>query len=181
MRCQVAAHILYIIYCIIILFVFSKVGAQFPRIPQECWNRLVQMARHLFLGHDEEYICLLSSWHIQFVHCCVPQMLAPWWKSHCLAFTHAEVVTYKPTEYGKPVQGKLIIQTEETPFVVWECKEEKHILTYWIKMDAFWLRWLQRGRVHTTCLCMFYSLYYQKPTVSCNWLRASHLTINTPK
>lgn len=26
---------------------------------------------------------------------------------------HSEVVTYKPTEYGKPVQGKLIIQTEE--------------------------------------------------------------------
>lgn len=23
------------------------------------------------------------------------------------------MVTYKPTEYGKPVQGKLIIQTEE--------------------------------------------------------------------
>ena len=25
----------------------------------------------------------------------------------------SEVVTYKPTEYGKPVQGKLIIQTED--------------------------------------------------------------------
>ena len=25
-----------------------------------------------------------------------------------------QVVTYKPTEYGKPVQGKLIIQTEAT-------------------------------------------------------------------
>eukprot|EP00435_Cladocopium_sp_Y103_P058666 s1865_g20.t1 len=45
------------------------------------------------------------------------------------------VVTYKPTEYGKPVQGKLIIQTEETPFIVRECKDEKHAATYWIKMD----------------------------------------------
>ena len=31
---------------------------------------------------------------------------------NCESF-HSEVVTYKPTEYGKPVQGKLIIQTEE--------------------------------------------------------------------
>ena len=30
--------------------------------------------------------------------------------------TGTEVVTYKPTEYGKPVQGKLIIQTEDSGF-----------------------------------------------------------------
>ena len=40
---------------------------------------------------------------------------------------NCEVVTYKPTEYGKPVQGKLIIQTEETTI---------RRLMYWIKMDS---------------------------------------------
>ena len=30
-----------------------------------------------------------------------------------MSIARAQVVTYKPTEYGKPVQGKLIIQTED--------------------------------------------------------------------